>query len=59
MTLQQSLEAEKEILEAVLRASARGKISDRQYRRAWRATEARIAALSYIIDAEDEGLLGE
>jgi hypothetical protein len=56
MTLQDILKAENEILDALDRAKARGKLSFETYALARSATATRIAALSWVIAAREQGL---
>jgi hypothetical protein len=56
MTLQDILKAENEILDALKSAWDRGKISNRDYHEARGVTKARIAALSWVIAAREQGL---
>jgi hypothetical protein len=54
--LQDILKAENEILDALEKAGQRGKISLREHRAGFDATAARIAALSWVIAAREQGL---
>jgi hypothetical protein len=56
--LQDILKAENEILDALVKARARRKISDREYSFGSCATMSRIAALSWVIAAREQGLDG-
>jgi hypothetical protein len=58
MTLQDILKAENEILDALEKALHRNKISETEYWWGRDATEARIAALSWVIAAREQGLDG-
>jgi hypothetical protein len=56
MTLQDILKAENEILDALKSAFDRRKISSQMYLDGRVATAARIAALSWVIAAREQGL---
>jgi hypothetical protein len=56
MTLQDILKAENEILDALVKAYSRRKLSEFQYWTGVDATRARIAALSWVIAAREQGL---
>jgi hypothetical protein len=56
MTLQDILKAENEILDALEKARERGKLAYVDYLVGIDATEARIAALSWVIAAREQGL---
>jgi hypothetical protein len=56
MTLQDILKAENEILDALEKARARKKMSAPDYFEARDITRTRIAALSWVIAAREQGL---